>query len=197
MQTIIYVLTNQAMPGLIKIGITDNLEKRIRDLSSSTSVPVPFQCYYARRVDNPKEIENALQYSLSDYRININREFFDIEPEKIKKLLETYSGENVSPTIKDNFTEEDKESLSNISKRKKFNFKMIGLEKGAIINFIEKPEITAEVYSETEILYNNEITTLSAAAQKIKNKSSLQGTIYWIYNGETLDTLRRKVEQGL
>lgn len=49
----LYVLTNVAMPGLVKIGCTTGLvEDRMRDLSSSTSIPLPFECHFAAKVEN-------------------------------------------------------------------------------------------------------------------------------------------------
>ena len=46
MSKIVYILTNQSMPDTIKIGITDNLERRMRELDK-TATPLPFECYYA------------------------------------------------------------------------------------------------------------------------------------------------------
>jgi hypothetical protein len=44
MPDVVYVLTNEAMPGLVKIGLTtDSLESRILQLSSATGVPLPFK----------------------------------------------------------------------------------------------------------------------------------------------------------
>ena len=31
----VYILTNESMPDIIKIGITDNLSRRLRDLDSA------------------------------------------------------------------------------------------------------------------------------------------------------------------
>ena len=60
MPGIVYVLTNAAMPGLVKIGITENnVEDRIRGLDN-TSVPVPFECFYAAQVAEPAKVERAL-----------------------------------------------------------------------------------------------------------------------------------------
>ena len=53
MDNIIYILTNEAMPGYVKIGKTaNNLEQRVRDLSASTSVPLPFTVFYACKVND-------------------------------------------------------------------------------------------------------------------------------------------------
>ena len=45
MVNIVYVLTNPAMPGLVKIGMTDrdDVQRRMSDLYT-TGVPLPFEC---------------------------------------------------------------------------------------------------------------------------------------------------------
>ena len=49
---IVYILTNEAMPGLIKIGYTDkSIEERMKELSRHTGVPLPFSCFYAIETD--------------------------------------------------------------------------------------------------------------------------------------------------
>ena len=50
----VYVLTNPAMPGIVKIGMTDKLEvqPRMRDLYT-TGVPLPFDCVSAIEVVSP------------------------------------------------------------------------------------------------------------------------------------------------
>ena len=40
---IIYVLTNEAMEGYVKVGRTKNLDDRLRSLYNS-SIPYPFHC---------------------------------------------------------------------------------------------------------------------------------------------------------
>ena len=41
--SIVYILTNEAMPGLIKIGLTNaTVEQRMLSLDT-TSVPLPFE----------------------------------------------------------------------------------------------------------------------------------------------------------
>ena len=49
--SIVYVLTNSAMPGLVKIGYTaqDDANSRIAQLYT-TGVPVPFTIEYACKV---------------------------------------------------------------------------------------------------------------------------------------------------
>tara|TARA_B100001964_G_C14056231_1_gene519313 strand:+ start:63 stop:590 length:528 start_codon:yes stop_codon:yes gene_type:complete len=87
MSKIVYILTNQSMPDTIKIGITDNLERRIRELDN-TSTPLPFECYYAVEVENASDIEKKIHDGLDDKRVRNNREFFNTTPEQAKSILE-------------------------------------------------------------------------------------------------------------
>ncbi len=63
----VYILTNEAMPGIIKIGWTDNsIEQRMKELDK-TATPLPFTCYYAKRVKDPTFVEtNEFWSSLKD-----------------------------------------------------------------------------------------------------------------------------------
>ena len=81
---IVYVLTNPAMPGLIKIGKTmqQEIENRMKQLYG-TGVPVPFDCAFACQVKDVTEVEKALHFAFGNTRINPNREFFKIEPERV------------------------------------------------------------------------------------------------------------------
>src|SRR5438552_2916336 len=93
---VVYVLTNAAMVGLIKIGITSqtDLEVRLKQLYT-TGVPVPFECFYACKVRTAKPVEQALHFAFSGYRVNPNREFFRMEPEKAKAILDLLKIEEV------------------------------------------------------------------------------------------------------
>ena len=56
---IVYVLTNPAMPKLVKIGKTGRgVETRLNDLYT-TGVPLPFECAYAARGEDMDKREKA------------------------------------------------------------------------------------------------------------------------------------------
>ncbi len=60
MPEVIYVLTNEAMPGLVKIGLTaESLESRLAQLSSATGVPLPFEVFFAAEVEDSAHIERT------------------------------------------------------------------------------------------------------------------------------------------
>lgn len=87
---IVYALINPAMPGYIKIGkTTRSVEERINELSNSTGVPHKYICAYSIEVSDCHVVEKNLHEYFSKYRVNNNREFFNIElQEVIGKMLE-------------------------------------------------------------------------------------------------------------
>ena len=96
---IVYVLTNPAMPGMVKIGRTGRqVEARLSDLYS-TGVALPFECEYAARVKDQNEIELAFHQVFCPIGINPKREFFNIEQEQAITLLKFMALEDVTPVI--------------------------------------------------------------------------------------------------
>ena len=85
---IVYLLTNPAMPDLVKIGMTtqEDIDKRMKKLFT-TGVPLPFECQYARKVTAPRlrkpctrllhHSASLLTASSSAYRWNRPRPFLN------------------------------------------------------------------------------------------------------------------------
>jgi carbon storage regulator CsrA len=91
---IVYVLTNPAMPGMVKIGKTSRgMDARLNELYS-TGVPLPFECAYAARVSDEGTVERAFHLAFGPYRVNPKREFFSIEPEQAIALLKADTSAN-------------------------------------------------------------------------------------------------------
>lgn len=201
MDEIIYILINEAMPGYVKIGFTNNnLEGRIRSLDT-TGVPLPFECYYAAKVKNAKEVEKLLHDAFLDHRVRSNREFFEVSPERVVSAVKLAEVENVTPGRDFVETDEDQKALDQARERRAmFNFKMVDIPIGAEISFIDDESIKAKVVrlsGQKTIEFNGELTSPSAAAQKIRGYPyQIQGTVYWMYEGETLDERRRKMERS-
>ena len=99
MTNIVYVLTNPAMPGIVKIGMTDrpDVQRRMGDLYT-TGVPLPFDCVVARQIEDREaaEIERALHTAFEPNRVNPSREFFQLEPEQVEVLLRVMPGRDVN-----------------------------------------------------------------------------------------------------
>ena len=199
---IVYILTNQSMPDTIKIGITDNLERRVRELDN-TSVALPFECYYAVEVKDASKIEKKIHEGLDDKRIRQNREFFNASPEQAKSILEiaeVMGGKNVTPKNDIVETAQDKEALDRSRRvRKRFNFAMINIPPKTILEFAKDKTITCEVFDETQIKFRDKITSLSDAAFIILTEmgydwTAVQGPRWWLYKGTSLSDLRDERE---
>lgn len=73
----VYVLANEAMPGVLKVGMTTSTpEKRAKELSSSSGVPYPFDVVSRYRTNDPWGHEKQVHEMLARYRVNQGREFF-------------------------------------------------------------------------------------------------------------------------
>ncbi len=99
----VYILTNEAMPNLVKIGFTetqtaqdraDQLYHGYHD-TVGTGVPMPFDVVHEEFCDNPKELETLIHQELDELRPNKNREFFTFpeSSEAIQKLKEVHKQE--------------------------------------------------------------------------------------------------------
>lgn len=193
---IVYVLTNPAMPGLVKIGMTTRLDidTRMKELYS-TGVPVPFECIYACEVKSTDcvRIEKALHKAFEPNRINSNREFFKINPEQVTAILELFdridiTGE-VASEIDNDLTPDDRAANSKIksSKRPPLNFREMGIKEGDILSFTNDKEITVTVIAEKKISFNNEILSLTAITRRLLGLDySVQPIKYWEYKGKNL-----------
>ena len=88
-QGMIYILINPSMPNLVKIGKTTRAsEERATELSGTTGVPSKFIVAYEVSVSNCDAAESEIHNRLSDFRVNENREFFNIPLKASIKLVE-------------------------------------------------------------------------------------------------------------
>ena len=198
MSKIVYILTNESMPDTIKVGITDNLDRRVRELDN-TSTPLPFECYYAVEVENASAIEKKIHEGLDDKRVRQNREFFNATPEQAKAILEiaeVMGGKNVTPKEDIVETPQDKQALENARKKRGRidYFGILGILKGTTLTFSKDENITCTVSDNGKIIFRDKETTLSGSALLITNEmgydwGQVQGAGYWCYQGKTLREL--------
>ena len=199
MTNIVYVLINESMPGYVKVGRTDDLEQRMRSLDN-TSLPLPFECFYAAKVNDAVFAEKLLHEAFADSRVRKNREFFEIAPERVVAALRLAAIENVTPGQDYVESDDDQKALNRARERRAvFNFRMVDIPKGAILTLGRNPEISCEVVSDRKVIFYGERTSISSAASRALESEglywkSVQGPLYWEYEGETLDERRRRME---
>ena len=199
--SIVYILTNEAMPGYIKIGRTEtSVPQRMSELDK-TSMPLPFQCYYAARVDDYARVEKTLHTAFGDHRVRQSREFFKMDPYKAKVILELLVLEDVTPRDDASLDAEGKDALEKASRvGSRYNMEKYGIPKGSILEYTSDTSITCTVVDEKTVDFMGELVSISRAAVLANstrggNATALQGPIWWLYEGETLASLRERLDE--
>ena len=192
---IVYVLKNPSFPNLVKIGITtrDEVQVRMSELYT-TGVPLPFECVYAGKVDNPKKVEGALHHAFSNTRVNPSREFFDIDESQAIAVLKLIANEDVTPIISKELDKVDEVSKKagktySRSKRPPQNFVEMGIAIGETLTTVDGL-VSCKIAEEKKVEYNNEIMSLTRLTRKIKKlEHNIQPSPHWFYNGKSVKEL--------
>lgn len=195
---IVYLLTNPVMPGLVKIGMTaqKDIEKRMRELYT-TGVPVPFECQFACKVNKGDcaKIEKALHAAFAPQRVNANREFFRIQVEQAKAILELFHHtdvtEEVSDEIENDLTDDDKAATKKARlHRPPLNFFEMGMKKGDVLQWKDDPSITLSVYTDRTVIFEGKEMAISAVTRDLKgSKWYVAPGSYWLYNERLLSDI--------
>ena len=198
---IVYILTNESMPGYVKVGKTNDIARRLRELDN-TSVPLPFECYFAAEVADSSQVERMIHAVFADHRVRGGREYFKISPERPFAILNHVKISDATP--RENVAA-DAEGVRLLEKgqkySKRFNFDAYNIPKGAVLTFTRDNAITCIVLSATSVNFDGEEMSLSKAATKALEKQgtswkAVQGPAMWEYEGETLVDIKAKYEEG-
>lgn len=191
----VYILINEAMPGLIKIGrTTTSVKQRISELNAPAGIPLPFTCYYAARVEDCVKVERKLHEAFGDHRVRERREFFWLSPHRAQAALELAALEDVTPReeIIDEYPEDAERGLIRETNRRILpTFSQYEIPIGSILRLTKDSSITAVVDGERTVKFNEESVSLSnAALQALRslgyNWKSAHGAAYWEFEGETI-----------
>ena len=191
---IVYILTHSAMDGYVKIGRTDNLPERLRSLFNS-SLPAPFDCYYAARVSDMETVERSLHEVFGDRRVHPRREFFIADPHRVRAALQMVAlaevnaagaseQDDVAAAVKADEVRERKE---------KFSFADVDMDAGTVLTFLDRPEVTCTVVSQRppRVEFAGRVMSLSGSAREVLEKNyGVNGILYWCHGGETLSEIR-------
>jgi hypothetical protein len=112
----VYVLSNPAMPGLLKIGYTDReVDERVEELNS-TGVPVPFEVEVIFGSPNAYKDEQAIHAMLARHRLANNREFFAVDiKEAVQCIIDNIGSDPIFLKTPDLLmTEAEKQALSEL-----------------------------------------------------------------------------------
>lgn len=203
MPEIVYVLTNEAMEGLVKIGrTTTGVEQRIKELDN-TSLPLPFQCFYAGEVENSSLVENKIHKIFIDKRVRTNREFFRVDPNQVKEAIQLAEIKEVTPKSDVVVDISDIQALKVASgiadRRSRLSFQDLLIPTGSMLRFAKDENVTCTVATNGKVEFEGQIMSISAAALIVVrrfgyNWSAVSGSDYWKFEDETLVARRLRFE---
>jgi len=197
---IVYVLGNSAMPGLVKIGMTDDLDANARiGQLYTTGVPLPFELLYACRVDNPLEVERGLHVAFGPQRINPKREFFRVDPEQAIAILRLLnkadpSASDATAEVANQPTGVDETSLAAAkqarARRPNLDFQEMGIPVGSTLVAASDPSVTVTVLGPKKVQVGDEELYLTAATQQLLSFTSpVRPAPHWLYQGKLLSEI--------
>jgi hypothetical protein len=189
--TIVYVLSNSAMPGLIKIGRTTQEDAKVRiDQLYSTGVPVPFTLEYACKVPNSEEVESALHFAFPPSRINPKREFFRMEADQAIAILKLLHKEDATAELAHQPTTVDATSIAaadELTKRRPhLDFQQMGIPIGETLQSTHGDTVVT-VLGPRKVKLGDEETSLSDATRRILELDYYVRPVpHWTYKGRLL-----------
>ena len=189
-QGIVYVLVNEAFDSYIKIGKTNNLEQRLKQLDN-TSVPLPFRCVFAIEVSDMDKIEKLAHSTFADHRVRANREFFEINQQRAIAALQMTGGKEVTPKGDIAADEDGLRALEGRKTKRRAKLSDAQLKPGDILSFTRDENITATVIDERKIDFREQETSVSGAALILLQEmgytwNTVNGWGYWLFEGETI-----------
>ena len=190
----VYAVTNKAMPGLVKIGMTSqDPEIRIAQLFT-TAVPFPFDPVAVVRVMDGRTVERLLARVFGPARVNSQREFFEIEVDQVEAAMSLLGEEADVMGDFASDTDEESQDLDSVQQRPKkrpnLDFHKMGIENGSELVFAfpnDGEHITATVVSSRKVLYQEEEMYLTPATQRaLGHDKPIPPTGYWKFEGRLL-----------
>lgn len=182
----IYIFTNPALSGMVKIGFASDVERRRKELST-TALPYDYEVYATYETNGnleDKKLHKLIDNLNPDLRVSKSREFFIMTPVEAYELLEAIALISGTKDKLKRMVQPGNASQQAI-RRPPINFAKCGIPIGAVLVSTDDPTQSVTVVAERKVEYNNEITSLSAVAQQIKGtKYPAQGPMYFTYNGK-------------
>ena len=191
----IYIMTNPSLgKDIVKIGYAKDVEARRKQLST-TALPFEYEVYATYETSGnleDKKLHKLIDNLNPDLRVSKNREFFIMTPEDAYELLEAIA------IISGSLDRLDKKPVAKGASARRtrkppVDFFKCGIPKGAELVFIEDPSVVCVVESNRKVLYNDELTSLSAVSDSIKGYSTA-GPSCFTYNGKLVADIARETQ---
>ncbi len=190
----IYIMTNQAMPNMVKIGYATDVEKRRKQLSA-TAVPYDYEVYATYETSGnleDKKLHKLIDKLNPDLRVQKNREFYVMSPDDAYELLEAIATiSNSMNKLKKVSVAKEKKAQN--AKKPPINFKKCKIPVGAELVYTGNKRVKCIVKDEHKVLYKGELTSLSAIVNEIKGYNCA-GPSFFTYKGKLVADIARETQ---
>lgn len=188
----IYIMTNPDLKNMVKIGYAKDVEQRRRQLST-TALPHEYEIYATYETSGnleDKKLHRMIDNLNPDLRVSKGREFFVMSPDDAFDLLEAIA--TISGTAGKLKRIKPKKTVQK-PKKPAINFSKCGIPVGATLVCTEDKNIVVTVADERKVLYNDELTSLSAIITKMKGHNAA-GPQYFTYNGKLVRDIAEETQ---
>lgn len=191
MLKVVYVLTNPAMPGLVKIGYTTQLDANTRiSQLYTTGVPFPFDLQFACKVPNAEEVERALHIAFAPHRVNPKREFFKIDADQAIAILRLLHVEDATQEVEQQPSLLDQQSIAAAdqfkARRPNLNFEEMGIPIGAELRSVHSDTVAMVVAPKKVRIGDEEMSLTAATREDLGLEYSVAPGPHWTYEGRLI-----------
>ena len=139
-------------------------------------------------------VEKALHLAFGMTRINPNREFFKLEPERVIAVLQLLKVDDITQqfeqTIESDVPSADKQSAQALkrSMRPPMNFHELGIQNGSVL-VSKDGAYQCIVVGEKKVEFNGKVSSLTAATRLslgLAEDYPIQPSPHWTFNGKTV-----------
>lgn len=217
----VYILTNPCLDGWVKIGRTNNIHNRLRELNHPANIPLSFRAYAAYETEEAVLVEQSIHKLIDNVNGELRatevlengrtrtREFFRISPEKayqIFSIVAALRGESCALRIYEpGRAEKAEEEIQEKAKlkRKNLTFDLIQIPVGTELTFLYDDSITCTTAdTKNRVSFGGESYTVSGLAAKLlvercgwRDGATAHGGKYFLVNSETLTDRRERMER--
>ena len=189
--SIVYLLTNPAMPGLVKIGRTAQEDAQTRlDQLYTTGVPVPFELVFACRVEDAARVEQALHIAFGPQRVNQRRECFRIAPEQALAILRLLHVEDATRTVEAQPSQISEQELGATralrARRPNLDFTVLGIPIGAELRCTRNDAVVTVVGPRKVRMGADEMSLTAATREAMQLDYTVAPGPFWSYQGRTI-----------
>ncbi|KEQ03209.1 hypothetical protein GV67_07250 [Pseudorhizobium pelagicum] len=157
---------------------------------------MPFECHFAAYVPDCGKLERTLHFVFGEKRARRNREFFTIDPDLAKAIIELVADRKVDVSdVEQSIDTAERREIEQMRRRREVRtFTSLNVPLGATLTFAKDADITCTVSRSRKVLFRGEELSPSAAALRVVHElgydwSAVSGMDYWEFNNVKLSQL--------